>query len=299
MTRVLLSSLSASVVFTTVLVTLLVTMFAVPDATLAQRRHRARHTTEAAAPDAPTLADLSEITARLRSDNPDQVREAIDLLSVLDRPEVVPPLAELLRSGQPDPVADRALEALRGLASPASIDVLVEMSRHRRPAARRRAYLALAGIDDPRIPALLAQGLRDSDRSVRGAVALALGDRHATGTLDALFTAFDRGVIEAAIAIGKLVPGAGVARFDAYLGQRPLAVMLSGYGPLLRRDDIGAAVKQGVVEKLGEVAGPMVRSFLVDYLTTFSERDSSPLKRLIEETIRRIPAEPTPAGGAS
>ncbi|NOY92808.1 MAG: hypothetical protein GXP55_16585 [Deltaproteobacteria bacterium] len=282
---------------TRVLLFLLLASSAVPTSAAAQRRPPRRpHPAEAPAP---VISDLAEISAQLRSDNPDEVREAIDLLSVLDRPEAVPPLAALLRSGQPDPVADRALEALRGLASPSSIEVLVEMTRHRRPSARRRAFLALAAIDDPRIPALLAQGLRDSDRSVRGAVALALGDRHATETLDALFTAFERGVIEAAIAIGKLVPGAGVERFDAYLGQRPLAVMLSGYAPLLRRDDISAAVKRGIVEKLGEVAGPMVRRFLGEYLSTFPERDRSALKSLVSETIRRIPPEAAAAGGGA
>jgi len=284
-----------------VLVLLLLAITLAPSVGQAQRRHarRARPAHAEALAPAPSFGDLDEIVARLHSDNPDEVREAIDLLSVLDRPEVVPPLAELLRAGQPDPVANRALEALRGLASPASIDVLMEMTRHRRPGARRRAFLALAAIQDARVPALLAQGLRDPDRSVRGAAALALGERGATETLDSLFTAFDRGVIEAAIAIGKLVPGAGVERFDAYLGQRPLAVMLSGYGPLLRRTDISAAVKSAIVEKLGEVAGPSVRRFLVEYSTTFGERDRSALKNLVAETIRRIPAEPVPAGGAS
>lgn len=263
----------------------------------AQRRRHGRRAATNAAPE-PSLADLDQIVAQLHSADPDQVREAVDLLSVLDRPEAVPPLAELLRGGQPDPVTDRALEALRGLASPRAIDVLLEMTRHRRPGARRRAYLALAAIDDSQVAALLAQGLRDPDRSVRGAVALAIGDRGDTESLDLLFSAFERGVIEAAIAIGKLVPASGVERFDAYLGQRPLAVMLSGYEPLLRRDDVPAQVKSAVVEKLGEVAGPMVRRFLVDYSTTFSERDRSPLRHLVDETIRRIPAEEVAAGGA-
>ena len=125
---------------------------------------------------APTIADLPNILPRLRSANPDEVRQAIEALRVIDRAEVVPPLAELVRSGQPDTITDAALEAFRGLAEPTSIDVLTEFTRHRRAGARRRAYAALAGIEDRRIPTLLEQGLRDSDRNVRGACALALGN---------------------------------------------------------------------------------------------------------------------------
>jgi hypothetical protein len=38
-----------------------------------------------------------------------EVREAIDLLSVIDHPDVIPPIAELLRSGQSDAITDRGL----------------------------------------------------------------------------------------------------------------------------------------------------------------------------------------------
>ena len=38
-----------------------------------------------------------------------------------------------------------------------------------------------------------------------------------------------------------------------------------------------------------------MKTFLREYLGTFSERDRSALKRAIEETIRRIPDGPAPA----
>lgn len=273
---------------------LIIGSFVVPITAEAQRRRRRAPAAQAEEPSGPipTVADLDEIVPRLASANPDEVREAIDLLSVIDQPEVVPHIAGVLRSGRADPVTDRALEALRGLAHASSIEVLIEFSNHRRPSARRRAFLALAAIDDPRIPALLENGLRDSDRSVRGAAALALGNLDASSSLDTLFRAFERGVVEAAIAIGKIGDVAAVGRFDAHLGQRPLGVMLSGYDQFLRRDDISAEAKRDIVERLGEVAGTMVRRFLNDYLRTFSDRDQSPLRRLVDETIRRIPDAP-------
>ena len=254
----------------------------------------------------PTIADLDEIVPRLSSTNPDEVREAIDLLSVIDRREVIPPLAELLRSGQPDAITDRALEALRGLADPASMEVLTEFTRHRRAGARRRAYAAIAGIEDRRAATVLEQGLRDSDRSVRAACALALGAIGARGSLDVLFVAFERGVVEAAVSIGKLGNDGSVERFTAHLGQQPLSVMLSGYEQYLRRNDISDATKIAIVNRLGEVSGRAVREFLTQYLATMPAAARAPrpprrgqaapperrsLRDVVQDTIRRIPVE--------
>lgn len=256
---------------------------------------------------APTIEDLETIVARLRSTSPDEVREAIDLLSVIDRREVIPPLAELLRSGQPDAITDRALEALRGLEDPSSIEVLSEFTHHRRAGARRRAYAALAAIEDRRIPSLLENGLRDSDRTVRASCALALGTIGARGSLDVLFRAFERGIVEAAVAIGKLGNDGSVERFTAHLGQQPLSVMLSGYEQYLRRSDISEQTKIAIVNRLGEVSGRAVREFLSVYLATLPEggaarpsasrrgQSAAPerrsLREIVQDTIRRIPIE--------
>jgi len=242
--------------------------------------------------DQPSIRDLDTVVPRLQSQNADEVREAIDLLAAMDHPDVVPHLAELLRSGLDDRLTDRALQALRVVAEPNAIEVLSEFTNHRRVAARRKAYQALAQIEDRRIPAILERGLRDSDRSVRGAAALALGSIGTRGSLDLLFHAFDRGVIEAAIAIGKLGNEASVERYAGHLGDRPLGVMLSGFEQYLKRDDIDLETKTQIVERLGEVAGPMVRRFLQDHLNTLPERprgDMVEYKRLVERTIRRIP----------
>ncbi|MBW2464163.1 MAG: HEAT repeat domain-containing protein, partial [Deltaproteobacteria bacterium] len=278
------------------LILLLLASFALPAAAAAQRQNRRNRRQQRQgqgdnAPPAPDMFDLDTIVPKLSSDNPDEVREAIDLLSIIDRPEVIPHLAHVLRSGQPDAITDRAVEALGGLANPAAIDVLSAFRHHRRPGVRRRAYQGLAAISDRRIPALLERGLADSDRNVRATAALALGEIGANGSLDVLFRAFERGVVEAAIAIGKLGNRRAVARFDEHLGDRPLAIMLSGYNEFLRRRDIPNEVKTEVVARLGEVSGPMVRRFLQEYLGSFptGRRRRTPLQEHVEETLRRIP----------
>ena len=223
----------------------------------------------------------------------------------MDDRRVVPPIAALLRSGRPDAITDRALNALKVLGAANGIDVLVEFTHHRRAGARRRAYQALAAIDDRRVPSLLEPGLRDSDRSIRGAVALALGKVGNRESLDILFKAFERNVVEAAIAIGKLGNNASIARYDEFLGREPLGVMLSGYHEFLRRDDISLEKKSEIVERLGEIAGTMVRRFLQEYAGTLPDgrirnRELREHKELVLNTIRRIPEEGggTTMGGA-
>jgi len=280
----------------------LVVLLLVPERADAQRRRRRGQTSDQAADDGPrpTVRDVDRIAEQLSSSDTDQVREAIDLLSVIDHPSVIPHLAELLRSGRSDEVTDRALQALRGLAHPSAIDVLTEFTHHRRARARRLAYQALAAIDDRRVPDLVEHGLSDSDRSVRSTCARALGEMGARGSVDTLFVAFDRGVVEAAIAIGKLGNRASVARFTEHLGEAPLSVMLSGYSEYVRRDDIPDAVKLDIIGRLGEISGPMVRVFLQRYLDTFgtgraAQRDR--VRQSVVETLRRIPGHAGSARG--
>lgn len=254
---------------------------------------------EAVAP-APTLEDLNTIVPRLSSSNTDDVLAAIDQLSVIDDAAVIAPIVTMLRAGQPDAITERGLEALRGLAEPSSLDCLAEFTRHRRAAVRRRAYAAIAAIHDPRSRQLLEQGLRDSDRQVRGEAADQLGRTGARASLDLLFRAFERGVIEAAAAIGRLGDSASVERFDEHLGHAPLSVMLSGYEQYLRRTDIDEDTKVDIVGRLGEVSGRTVREFLGQYLLTFNERDRSRLRTVVRDTLARIPADaPARPGGAA
>ena len=194
---------------------------------------------------------------------------------------------------------------MRGLAHPSAIGILVEFTHHRRVGARRRAFMALSAIEDPRVPRLLQQGLRDSDRTVRAAVATALGNIGARGSVEVLFLAFERGIVEAAPSIGKLGDAASVDRFSQHLGRTPLSVMLSGYNQYLRREDIEERTKIDIINRLGEVSGREVRRFLQRYLDTFNRRDRSRLHTVVRDTLRRIPGpgsqgqRTAPAGSAA
>ena len=110
----------------------------------------------------------------------------------------------------------------------------------------------------------------------------------------------ERGVVEAAISIGKLGNAGSVERFTEYLGEAPLSVMLSGYREYLGRDDIPDDAKVDILGRLGEVSGPMVRQFLQRYLDTFptrGRRSRGRVREVVVETLRRIPGHAGSARG--
>ena len=238
---------------------------------------------------------LAEVTAKLGGPDAD-VLAALETLAETKPPQAVGPIVTLIREGRRDAVTDRAIETLGAIAHRSAIPGLLELLRHRREGVRIRAYRALAAIDDPRVPALLEQGLRDSSAAVRGAAARALGEVGARGSVDTLLVAFDRGVPEAAAALGKLGDARVVSRFDRYLGARPLSVMLSGYDAFLKRTDLSRDVKKDIVVRLGEVASPEIRQFLLAYLGTLDARRDGALYELVGRTARRIRQRGAPTG---
>jgi HEAT repeat protein len=246
----------------------------------------------------PTATEIRDAIAKLQSENLDEVRDAIQFLGVSEAPQAVDPLVALLRTGPPDIYTEAILEALGSLARPQALPVLLDYLRHRRVNVRTKVVDAIAAIRDPRVRPALEQALRDSDPRVRGAAALALGRTGATASLPVLFRAFERGVPEAAVAIGQLGNAQSSEQLLAYLGQRPLPLLLPGFKEFMARRDFPEPAKLHVVEKLLELSGPQVKRFLITYVGSLPENDRSRVRQAAEEAIRRIPDEATPSRGA-
>ena len=271
-------------------------LLAAPSAAEAQQQRPRRRAAAAAqtvdgAGPTPTMAEFDAIVARMQGTNPDEVRESITLLTILNDPAAIAPLSALLRTGQTDVITDAALEALQRLEMPASLDVLTEYTHHRRVGARRRAYAAIATIEDRRVPTLLEQGLRDSDRTIREDAAQSLGRIGATGSLEMLFRAFERGVLSASESIGRLGTDADVARFTAFLGRMPISVMLGGYDQFLQRRDIADTVKIEIINRLLEVSGRMVCQSLMNFRDTMPPPGRTPpneLRRALTTALDQI-----------
>jgi HEAT repeat protein len=242
-------------------------------------------------------AMVQDAITKLRSQNMDEVRDSIQFLGVSETGGAVPPLVELLRSGPPDNITDAIIDALTELNRPEAMDAYLEFVQHRRWGVRLAVLKAMEKLRDRRVPSALEDALRDSDSRVRGEAALGLGSIGARSSIEILFRAWDRGVPEAAIAIGKLGSAAHSEQLMTSLGHRPLPLILPGLREFAVRNDIPKAAKLKIIEKLLEIAGPDVKRFLQGWVAVMDFRTPQDVREAAESAIRRIPDAP-PAGGA-
>jgi hypothetical protein len=224
----------------------------------------------------------------LHSADTGRVAAALDALGGQKSRAAVVALADFIRRGQVDALTDRAIDALGNTRSPEALDVLGELTRHRRASAREASYRAIAKIAGARADALLGSGLRDSASPVRGVCARSLGERNAKSQLDLLFLAFDRGVGEAGVAIGQIAEGPAVSRLHERLGDAPIQPMLGAYEKLLLRPDIPESTKLDVLARLGEVATLNVKLFLQGLMASHDWSKQLPVLRAMADTAARI-----------
>jgi HEAT repeat protein len=233
---------------------------------------------------------LGTPSADLHSGDAVRVAAALDALGAQKSRAAVVALASFVREGQVDALADRAALALGDTRSPEALDVLGELTRHRRAGAREASYRAIAKIPGARADALLGTGLRDSASPVRVVCARSLGERSAKSQLDLLFLAFDRGVAEAGVAIGQIADGPAVSRLHERLGHAPIQPMLGAYEKLLLRADVPESTKLDVLARLGEVATPNVKLFLQGLMGSHDWSKQLPVLRAMADTAARIAA---------
>jgi hypothetical protein len=225
-----------------------------------------------------------------------QTGDQAELLMVLDelkpgQPDAsraVRAVCELLMAGQSDVVTDHALDGLARIGAREARDTLLVFTEHRRASARMRAYTALAHLKDPSLAAQVALGLRDSAAEVRAAAAAGVAELHSSQATDSLLLALERGLSEAAPALGQVGDAASVARFSAYLGKQPLDVMLSGYANYLQREDLPESAKLSIVASLEDVSGAVVKSFLQEQLAMPGRARGPKLQRAMELVVARI-----------
>lgn len=207
-------------------------------------------------------------------------------------------LVQALEQGPSDAQAVEALRALGTTRSDAALDALRQGMRHRVATVRVAAIQGLASFTArPDVAAQVALGLRDHDALVRGQAAQALVAMGAREQVEALLLAFDRGVAEAAIAVGALGQDHHLPTFTSFLGKKPLAEMLAGYQTWLSRRDVSEATKIQIVATLEEMAGLTVKRFLQELLSSEGPTEPS-VRRAVSNTIARIPEAPSAPGAA-
>ena len=195
-----------------------------------------------------------------------------------------------LRAGQPDAFADRAIELLGELRKAPSLPLLARLRRHRRESARALAYRALSLQPGRDVWQLVASGLRDPSPRVRGVAAEALASMGARQALPLLWVALERGVPQAAGAVGRLGGAPSIDKLHAQLGRLPLRSLLQGYRELLPRADLPVPARLGIVTRLEDVSGPLVQAFFEQHLAAGAPRLAAELRKEMERALARVRA---------
>jgi len=241
---------------------------------------------------APEAGAFRDALVKLQSPNPTEVLNGVMVLGGSKSPKAVEPLITLLKNGPRDDITNAVIDALGALGDPTSLDILISYLNHRRSDIRQRVILAISEMKDQRIDAALENALRDSDAGVRNNAARAIGNRGQKQSIPILFKAFERGVTDAAVAIGQMGDADSARRLATFLGPRNLMDVLPGFDEFLRRNDFPEQGKLEILDHLLELAGPEVKRFLITFVAAFGEEDKrNKVKLKAEEIIRAIPDE--------
>ncbi len=253
----------------------------------ASAQSKAKAKAQAPAADTGGLS-LEEIAVMLSSSVADEVIMAIEASAMLNNTSAAPLLLERIRAGLPPDMLEAALDALAALNSPASREVFIQMSRHRREAVRVRSARALGAHRDPESEAALVRALSDSSPSVREAAAESLGKVSSSSNLNPLFAAFDRGVVNAGRAIARLASDEQVPRITGLLGRVPFTSLTPVFDTLLSRRDISEGTKLSLVAQVADLGTADARGYFEALRTKLPEDAPPRVRKAIEEAAARI-----------
>lgn len=236
---------------------------------------------------APARAQVNtaEATQMLQSESPDEVRLGLESLGAANHVRAVAPLAARIRAGLPPDLLDAAVLALTVLGKPEAGPVLFELLRHRRAEVRIASVDALVATRPRGAEAALIAALSDADSNVRSAAAVGLGQVGGEASIDALFHALDRNILEASTAIGQLAPPAAMERLVGYLGRVPFDALTPAFAELFARANVPERAKLQLIGRLEELATPEVKIYLADLAESFPPGN---LQRAAEEASIRI-----------
>ncbi len=175
--------------------------------------------------------------------------------------------------------------ALTVLGKPEAGPVLFELLRHRRAEVRIASVDALVATRPRGAEAALIAALSDADSNVRSAAAVGLGQVGGEASIDALFHALDRNILEASTAIGQLAPPAAMERLVGYLGRVPFDALTPAFAELFARANVPERAKLQLIGRLEELATPEVKIYLADLAESFPPGN---LQRAAEEASIRI-----------
>jgi HEAT repeat protein len=248
---------------------------------------RAKATSESAKPTRATLGPeaLDKLRELLAGTDQATVISATTALSESSATNAALPLIEMLAAGTGPPAAIAAIDALRKLRDPSSIDVLVLYASNRSPDMRRHAVEALGGFADARVVPTLVERLGDAAPDVRGAAAEALATRGNKASATRLLALLKRNDASAAAPLGAIAPVSllpAIAELQGSIDDGNLATAL---GELVKRQDVAEPVRVDIVKTLARISGAASTTALIEYIATLPTADGRPSKVEAQKVI--------------
>ncbi|MFO0672026.1 MAG: HEAT repeat domain-containing protein [Polyangiaceae bacterium] len=236
------------------------------------------------------VAVSSELGQKLKSEDPAEIRGALDEVRVAGRSasHLAGDVAALLDRGVSRALTEAALETLGDLEVESVATSIVPYTMHRDVKIRRLAVSTLVRCKGPVAVRTLRQRLADSDAMVRGTAASGLGAMKAKDALPDLFVAFDHKVAEAAASIGQLCTPKECDDFGARLGRQPFEVMTGGFDQILFRptSEVSDDGKIKVIGRLRELGTADSNKFLRDVQKRLPKTASARVKQALEQAIQ-------------
>lgn len=249
--------------------------------------------------DAKDAERVEAIVAKLQSKERNDVRDGYAAMREMgpDAVAAVPTANRVLGRGLPVDLATEALRALGAVGESSSSKAVRIYLRHRHVELRREAAKTLIRTKGPEAKAGLRQALSDSDAMVRGIAATGLGELKAREHIDALLSALDHQVPEAAAAIGQICSPDECERFASRTGRIGFDVMTTGFDQILFRDPAQMPDDQKIriVGRVRELGTGEANQFLKDVQARWPEHWSERVKKALDLAVQSTAGSP---GGA-
>jgi hypothetical protein len=252
------------------------------------------------APAKAPAAQLAGTTlSQLRSQDPAQIREALDdarLVGAKATP-AVPLIAALLNAGLPYPLAQAAIDTLGDIGSADGLPALLPYARHRDPKVRRSAVRAIARISGPSNALALTTltgALSDPDIQVRAAAATGIGSLKSKSAVKDLFLALHHHVYEAAVSIGQVCDPQDCDALVGELGAIPFDVITTGFDAMLFRpnSEVSEAAKVALVDRMRDVGTRDANKFLRGIQGRWPKNGGEKVKRALDAAVLATMASP-------
>ena len=224
----------------------------------------------------------------LASSSRDEVEAGIQSLGLIGTAAAAPPIIARVRAGLPPDLLETSIITLMALGQPQAGPLYIELLEHRRPEIRVRAIEAIVALKPKNAELGLQRALADLDPKVRASAATALGDLRATGSVEQLFQALDRGTFEASAAIGYSLRTDHVPRLLSYLGTLPFHHLAPAFTQVMLRKDIAEKDKLAVVSRLQEVGTREIKEYFGELVREENNKLTEPVRRAVLRAMQEI-----------